>query len=402
MRNCLSLLGVAVAAVIGAAGCTDVTENFPPGGCEKDQLRCIGGDLAKCNEAQTEFTIIKVCAEDSPCTGTPPNCDGADIGGGKTCEAAADCTLGDVGPCRVAICDAGTCAVAKADEGADCNDSNACTEATTCDAEGVCRGTEVTCDDEDQCTTDSCDQTTGCVFASNEGAACDDTKPCTNDDVCTDGTCAGVVECDDQNQCTSDFCDVAGVCQHTPDVGACDDDDTCTKNDKCVAGACEGEPDCECNLTLESDCDQYNADDPCKGEYFCEEQEEGNPIGLCVIDQSTALQCPPAAGDCEQNKCVNDEGVAKCETTAKPNGDTCSDGTDCTSDDVCTDGACIGALDITIPGCGFFKLGWYTLSSETAVWDLPDYRLIGTVSYPQIHGTAENNQYRVRAIGPEL
>jgi hypothetical protein len=49
-------------------------------------------------------------------------------------------------------------------------------------------GTPVVCDDNNVCTTDSCDAATGCAYANNANA-CDDGNDCTTGDVCAIGTC---------------------------------------------------------------------------------------------------------------------------------------------------------------------------------------------------------------------
>ena len=74
------------------------------------------------------------------------------------------------------------------------------------------------CDDGDPCTEDDqCAQ----GLCAGELAACDDGDPCTIDDTCEDGTCEGVpMVCDDSNSCTSDQC-YQGDCKYlvTDDVG---------------------------------------------------------------------------------------------------------------------------------------------------------------------------------------
>lgn len=58
------------------------------------------------------------------------------------------------------------------------------------------------------------------------GVTCDDTDPCTVNDVCADGECGGGPKnCDDGDGFTIDTCGDGGICQHVPD---CDDGDPCT------------------------------------------------------------------------------------------------------------------------------------------------------------------------------
>lgn len=76
-----------------------------------------------------------------------------------------------------------------------------------------------------------------------DGTACDDGNPCTSNDACTGGICAGTADngasCDDGNGCTmSDIC-MSGVCAGSNDDGAaCDDGDPCSGPDQCSAGVC--------------------------------------------------------------------------------------------------------------------------------------------------------------------
>jgi len=92
---------------------------------------------------------------------------------------------------------------------ADCDDSNVCNGAETCEAGECVAGGPISCDDSNQCTSDSCDSETGC---GNDPISCDDGNDCTAD------------SCDSVNGCTSDPvpngtpCGIgAGVCQ----LGVC-------------------------------------------------------------------------------------------------------------------------------------------------------------------------------------
>jgi hypothetical protein len=82
---------------------------------------------------------------------------------------------------------------------------------------GTCAaGTPLTCNDNNACTTDTCDPVLGCVFTPN--------PPCTDNNVCTTDTCDPLLgcqfgtpdACDDNNPCTDDTCDPILGCQHTP------------------------------------------------------------------------------------------------------------------------------------------------------------------------------------------
>ncbi|MBN2495084.1 MAG: hypothetical protein JXR96_10870 [Deltaproteobacteria bacterium] len=180
----------------------------------------------------------------------------------------------------------------------------------------------------------------------------DDADPCEGIDCSGHGRCAvadegpwcacdagyhndGPLGCvrDDAGLCGSDadcpaFACLGGACtqgrcalQPLPDGTACDDGDPCTERDACTSGACRGSP---------LDCD------------------DGEP---CTLDVCQA-------------------GI--CDHAALPDGATCDDGSFCTRDDACEDGACrgtpfdCGAVDIGDPASedGHDVLGW----SEVWTW----------------------------------
>lgn len=149
-----------------------------------------------------------------------------------------------------------------------CDDGNPCT-ADTC-REGRCEfaaipgccSSDVGCDDGDSCTQETCtgDAATGgtCLTTPVEGCCatardCDDANPCTEDRCAGDGErgqcvnaplcCDSDLGCDDGDPCTAGAC-VSGQCRYTnscceSDLG-CDDGLACTR-DTCVAGACRHE-----------------------------------------------------------------------------------------------------------------------------------------------------------------
>ncbi|MCA1826896.1 MAG: hypothetical protein LC689_08145 [Myxococcales bacterium] len=137
----------------------------------------------------------------------------------------------------------GACATGCLVDAAICDDGNACTS-DSCDANGQCHHDAVSCEDGNPCTVDLCDAQSGCYSVANEGAACDDDNACTQGDVCVGtvcrgsaiaGCCATSADCDDGNACTADAC-VAGSCANQPR--------DCTVGDKCLAGFCDANGDC--------------------------------------------------------------------------------------------------------------------------------------------------------------
>lgn len=97
--------------------------------------------------------------------------------------------------------------------------------------------------DFNTCTDDLCAGQTCQHFANS--ASCTDGNACTLNDFCSAGTCVpGLLNpCSDGNPCTSDACVPAtGACTHSNVSGSCDDTNPCTINDVCGGGACGGTP----------------------------------------------------------------------------------------------------------------------------------------------------------------
>ncbi len=98
-----------------------------------------------------------------------------------------------------------------------CDDATKCTQTDLCDGKGTCIGsTAPNCNDNNLCTTDSCDPVKGCVNAQNT-IACNDGDACTTADTCTAGACKGGIapNCNDNLECTVDTCDKAKGCVNT-------------------------------------------------------------------------------------------------------------------------------------------------------------------------------------------
>jgi len=91
--------------------------------------------------------------------------------------------------------------------GTSCSDGNACNGTETCQA-GVCTpGTLPNCNDNNPCTTDTCDAVFGCQHApSANGISCSDGNVCNGSETCQAGVCtAGTpLNCNDGNVCTTD------------------------------------------------------------------------------------------------------------------------------------------------------------------------------------------------------
>src|SRR5690606_15906430 len=182
------------------------------------------------------------CQDGDACNGDEL-CDGA-----GSCQAGIAPDLDDQNPCTTDSCDPQSGPThTPAPTGIDCADGDVCNGAETCDSSGTCAaGTPLEVDDENPCTADSCDATGG---VSNTpvaaGTSCDDGNACNGVSIC-DGAAACVAGMpplvDDGNPCTADSCDpLGGVIHVNVSAGvACGDGNACNGDELCDgSGTCQ-------------------------------------------------------------------------------------------------------------------------------------------------------------------
>ena len=258
---------------------------------------CING-FAKCDGTP---------AQPETCNGKDDNCNG------QTDEGL--CEDGD--PCTKDSCNtSGDCQHAQL-AGMACDDGSECTQTDKCLAGKCVGGNNLNCDDNDPCTTDSCDPFTGCQHVVASDAACaSDGKDCTLD-TCKNGKCEHIVTdslpCQsDGEQCTDDVC-MAGVCKHVNSSKPCDDGNSCTVGDLCSGGKClSGKtPSCDDGNPCTTDSCDPNMVDGC--------QHANNDYAACA---STSADCP--TGQCAGGLCYPKPNVT-CST--KVSVDLCQDQT---------------------------------------------------------------------------
>ncbi|MCP4198258.1 MAG: hypothetical protein GY762_13995 [Proteobacteria bacterium] len=284
--------------------------------------------------------------------GVVPNCCDFEYPGTPGVEA------GQVGYCS----NSNACVNCRND--ADCVDNNPCTESEGCNATSglcnsgtpvdcddgdFCNGIEVcdptdndgdpchaspalVCDDENDCTDDSCDNATGCVYDALDtpDECCMPTVPGTYDDglQCTDDTCPEPVnptlgpfspmhEYHDYNAPNPDL--FPGTCCYDswPD---CSDDNACTVDTCCnpVSAAdpvCGGVTSWECayeaDLTVPGCCEVPADCTPiaCKVascvDYQCQYANDGS-LGAACCDEDA--DCTSALGPCEAGHCDTNSG----------------------------------------------------------------------------------------------
>ncbi|MGB0716859.1 MAG: hypothetical protein ACPGXK_13335, partial [Phycisphaerae bacterium] len=334
-------------------GCSNTPNNDP---CDDGNL-CTTNDT--CTDGACQPGTPVNCNDNNPCT--TDSCDPAigcvNVFNTIACDDENACTENDActdGTCvgePVACNDNNVCTDDVCDtllgciftDNADaCDDQNACTIGDVCDG-GICQsGTAADCDDNNPCTTDSCDPAIGCVNESNT-IACDDENACTENDTCTNGTCVGEpVDCDDENMCTDDSCDPALGCQYSNNSMSCDDRNECTMNDVCSDGACQPGAPVVCND------DNSCTDDSCDTKRGCVFEDNTLPCddGLYCNGGESCMNgaCQPGLAACPDTICdeVNDRCV-ECL-----GDDDCRDANNCTIDTCSDDGVCIHE---TIPDC---------------------------------------------------
>ncbi len=303
--------------------------------CELDGICWIG----KCHGAPLDCNDNNPCTEDScdqitgcshqfstaacddgnPCTSND-QCANGSCGSGTntcTCDKDADCVLklnGDLCRGRL-VCDGQFCIVDPAalvhcqpPSGKKCIDA-ACAPAT-----GLCVEHSV-----------------------DDGTPCDDDDKCTLGESCRSGTCLGGIEmtCDDDNPCTNDSCDGAVGCIFTPNLQGCNDGNGCTTNDKCSQGKCRGDQTTDCGCRSAADCTRFEDGNKCNGTLVCLR-------GQCIVDSATIITCETPAGDvCKRSECIAATG--RCQAVPLADGRLCEDGDPCTLLSICHSGVCTGS-----------------------------------------------------------
>lgn len=194
--------------------------------------------------------------------------------------------------CRTVGCDpeTGDCININIHQGEPCQDGVDCTTGDSC-ADGECVGVPdaLLCDDGNVCTDNACDAQAGCTMVFNDGA-CQDGNACTENDFCLNGSCsAGTdVDCDDSNECTNDLCDTETGCIHENLVDTlCNDGNDCTGGDYCMEGSC---------LAGFETCCEDQMDNDQNGKTDCEEEscKFACPVEniSCIVESPTTHTGP--------------------------------------------------------------------------------------------------------------
>ena len=288
------------------------------------------------------------------------------------CKYDEDCEKLAKNPCHAVTCNTqtGYCDVIDREDGSGCGDDDSCRSKLQCKG-GFCGWQAKVCNDDNPCTGDFCDPSFGCSHPELEDAKCDDGNPCTENDACKVGECAGSkffpsAKCpDDGNKCTLSACLPEKGCHFqfiemaTGATVDCDDGNACTQPDICSKGNCiavgakkcpevDGNP---CTLAgchpklgcgeapiAGMKCDDSN---PCTKDEFCQPKGEGGDPS----DPSSLVECKGTTDTCDDdNPCTDDICVSaqdgKCQNAPADDGGKCDDGDICTDDGACKAGQC--------------------------------------------------------------
>ena len=217
-------------------------------------------------------------------------------------------------------------AAERCDSSLDCPDGTWCSLSTRTCVEAQPLDAVVDTTEADTTTGEdiAADVAAGCV----EGAACDDSNPCTHDDACKGGACKGTTySCDDGIACTVDTCDGLGSCAYSVAAAKCFIDSACF-----AAGPDPDEPCRQC-IPATSQTEWQLADS-----VAC---DDGDP---CTTGDTCALGvCTAGSDDCDDgNPCTDDACDAETGCTHTPIEGACDDGDPCTGPDTCVEGECVG------------------------------------------------------------
>ncbi len=205
-----------------------------------------------------------------------------------------------------------------------------------------------------------------------------DEEVCTPDCIgreCGNDGCGGScwlgdsAECDDQNPCTTDSCDLEAqvpICLHDlledGPLAECDDGNPCTL-DNCSGGECHYpwvETDdllsLGCVCQEDADCFALENDNLCDGTLVCDKTADVEAVfGICAVDEDTVVEdcpdaafcngletCNPSSGEClAGNPPAEDDGIVCTIEVCNEETDLidhvpthiqCDDGNPCTSD----------------------------------------------------------------------
>lgn len=312
------------------AGATSATYSFTAALADNGaQFRVIVTNTAGSVISNTAvLTVIACTTTDTVCNGVDDDCDGS-----IDEEYVPTCGAGASNPRLLCV---GGVATPSA-----CVDSNLCNGTETCSA-GVCQaGTPPSTNDGNACTTDGCNPATGVTHTPvASGSACPDSTLCNGNETCNaTGVCqAGTPPVtNDNNVCTSDSCDAVLGVQHTPvssgtpclDANVCNGAEACDGAGACAAGA--PLPTNDGNACTIDSCDPSSGvshtpstEPGCPGA-DCTEESDCVPGEVCEFGVSCAGQKRCVSG-CRGNvECAANETCVEADCSTCPCPAQCED-----------------------------------------------------------------------------
>ena len=341
--------------------------------CLPDQGGCAPGDPLQiddgvecttnvCDEAGKQIVHLAqhtVCDDSNVCT--DDFCDllqgCVHVGNANECSDGNFCTVGD-------SCIDGVC---QADGMVTCNDDSECTVDSCAPAEG-CIYSQVDCEDGVACTVDTCDPDIGCEQTVTD-SLCDDQEVCTSDTCHLVSGCKNVpfsgdhdgvlccisedVECEDDNPCTLDGCDVSShQCLNAaiPDGTFCGDDDLCKGTETCIFGTCHSSGPLQCDdgqfCNGMETCDKVAGCVP--GEPPIVDDAVDCTVDACdeILDVVTHLTDNSKCDDgnlCTEDTCDGELGCANVPFAGQSDGVSCcvQEDEECNDNNPCTVESCI-------------------------------------------------------------
>ncbi|MDJ0762632.1 MAG: hypothetical protein QNJ97_06540 [Myxococcota bacterium] len=274
-----------------------------------DGFCCPAGECcAQVSDCDDSGCVTRLCNGSSQCVYNELACGTADTEDGDTCDGASLCD--GLGNCAtVATCDGAyafdgtyTCDQASVQE--DCFSS--CVNVSHCNAGYTCEGGE--------CITSGLANGSACTLDSQcESGHCGDGFCCPAGECCAQAS-----DCND-TLCNTRVCNPNFQCVYNvPAELSCGKEDTSTGFQCTGDNRCDGYGNC---VPLDRCTDAYSWDADGQGTGFsC--ASEYTALEVCHASCVNALQCNNGYV-CDTNACVPDEGT--------PNGDTCTQDSDCAS-----------------------------------------------------------------------
>lgn len=146
-----------------------------------------------------------------------------------------------------------------------------------------------------------------------------------------------VSACDDNNPCTTDSCDPKLGCTHTNNTNPCSDNNPCTFTDTCAAGACKGtpspEPSCAmlpipakattqgCNAAVDGDCapDESPAHPVNLSTFTIDAKEVSDAQYAACVSAGKCTIPAASSGQCTYGKIGKDSFPVNCVTWDQAN-----------------------------------------------------------------------------------